>query len=193
MLISLFKLFQYEITTRQEKTGLSEYPLEKRNEFTCYFNYYVNECRLFDALKMINDTFNDVVLFILNILIDAFLVKYFNQEIRQKISLRNHNADNTDLLRMKKKVKRLVIANGVLYFGAHLPDFAITILRFSFRRAIANFCTYHISCDLINEEGNFFNSLSVVITFYLLLVFDRNFKESFDHLTGKFKSKLKLK
>lgn len=193
ILISVFKLFQYEITTRQEKTGLSEYPLEKRNEFTCYFNYYVSECKLFDALKIINDTFNGIILFSLNILIDAFLLKYFNQEMKQKISIRSQNADNADLLGKSKKVKRLVIANGVLFFVSHLPDFVISILRLSFRQAIANFCTYHISCDLINEEGNFFNSLSIVLTFYLLLLFDRNFKESFDHLKDNFKSKLKCK
>ncbi len=84
------------------------------------------------------------------------MLKYFNQVINHKISLRNPSADNTDLLNKKKKVKRLVIVNGILFFISHMPEFIIAILLLSFRDKITHFCTNQIPCDLLNEEAQFF-------------------------------------
>jgi hypothetical protein len=116
--------------------------------------------------------------------LDLFMLKYFNQVIDHKISLRKSNADNTDLLNKKKKVKRLVIVNVILLFFSHMPEFIIAILLLSFRDKITHFCTNQIPCDLLNEEAQFFNLISIMCTFYLLLIFDRNFEESF-HLRVK--------
>jgi hypothetical protein len=121
------------------------------------------------------------------------MLKYFNQAIDHKISLRNLNADNTDLLNKKKKVNRLVILNGILFFISHMPEFIIAILLLSFREKITNFCTHQIPCDLLNEEAQFFNLISIMCTFYLLLIFDRNFKESFHSRVKQLKTKLNIK
>ena len=121
------------------------------------------------------------------------MLKYFNQVIDHKISLRNPSADNTDLLNKKKKVNRLVIVNGILFFISHMPEFIIAVLLLSFRVKITHFCTHQIPCDLLNEEAQFFNCISIMCTFYLLLIFDRNFKESFDARVKQFKAKLNIK
>ena len=144
-------------------------------------------------LKIVNNSFNDIILFIFNIALDLLMLKYFNQVIDHKISLRNPSADNTDLLNKKKKVNRLVIVNGILFFISHMPEFIISILLLSFRDKITHFCTHQIPCDLVNDEAEFFNLISIMCTFYLLLIFDRNFEESFYSKLKQFKMKLNIK
>ena len=154
-----------------------EYPLEIFNPLKCKVPHF--NCKLFDTLKIINMSINDIIFFVLNIFFDLFLLKHFNAAIDHKISLRNHNADNTDLLNKKKKVNKMVIANGIVFFISHLPDFIVTILILVFREKVSFFCASQFSCDLINDEAKFFNLISIVSVFYILLIFDRNFKESF--------------
>jgi len=193
-LISLFKLFQYEIIWKKNnRDSLADYPLEILNELRCFFEEYKSRCKFFDSLKIVNNSFNDILFFVFNIALDLFMLKYFNQAIDHKISLRKSNADNTDLLNKKKKVNRLVVLNGVLFFISHMPEFIIAILLLSFRDKITHFCSNQIPCDLLNEEAQFFNLISIMCTFYLLLIFDRNFKESFHSRVEQLKAKLNIK
>jgi hypothetical protein len=194
ILISLFKVFQYEITWRKDSIDSSaEYPLEIYNEMTCSLTRFTSKCKLFDSLKIVNNLFNDILFFVFNIALDLFMLKYFNQAIDHKISLRKSNADNTDLFNKKKKINRLVILNGILFFISHMPEFIIAILLLSFREKITHFCTHQIPCDLLNEEAQFFYLISIMCTFYLFLIFDRNFKESFHSRVKQFKAKLNIK
>jgi hypothetical protein len=194
ILISLFKLFLYEVRWRNGNIGgFAEYPLEYFSEITCLISDFISRCKLYDALKIVNNSFNDILMFIFNIALDLFMLKYFNQVIDHKISLRNPNADNTDLLNKKKKVNRLVILNGFLFFISHMPEFIIAILLLSFREKITHFCTHQIPCDLLNEEAQFFNLISIMCTFYLLLIFERNFEESFHSKMKQLKAKLNIK
>jgi hypothetical protein len=194
ILISLFKVFQYEITWRKDSIDSSaEYPLEIYNEMTCSLTRFTSKCKLFDSLKIVNNLFNDILFFVFNIALDLFMLKYFNQAIDHKISLRKSNADNTDLFNKKKKINRLVILNGILFFISHMPEFIIAVLLLSFREKITHFCTHQIPCDLLNEEAQFFYLISIMCTFYLFLIFDRNFKESFHSRMKQFKAKLNIK
>ena len=99
--------------------------------------------------------------------------------------MRNSNADNSDLLAKKKKINQMVIVNGVVFLVSHMPEFVVTILLLVFRKNLFFMCSYVFSCDLIIQEAEFFNSISIVCTFYVLLVFDRNFKESFYNILKK--------
>jgi hypothetical protein len=101
--------------------GSAEYPVEYYSEITCLIHVFTRGCKLFDVLKIVNNSFNDILLFIFNIALDLFMLKYFNQAIDHKISLRNDNVDNTDLLNKKKKINRLVIFNEILFFISHMP------------------------------------------------------------------------
>ena len=74
-----------------------------------------------------------------------------------------------------------------------MPEFIISILLLSFRDKITHFCAHQITCDLVNEEAQFFNLISIMCTFYLLLIFDRNFEESFYSKLKRFKTKLNIK
>jgi hypothetical protein len=79
------------------------------------------------------------------------------------------------------------------FFISHMPEFIISILLLSFRDKIIDFCTNQVPCDLLNEEAQFFNLISIMCTFFLLLIFDRNFKESFHSRVKQLKTKLNIK
>jgi len=181
-LLSLFRLFQYEIITWQYAKGYVEFADEPVNENICERERGSPNCKVIDTLKIVYISFNDIVLFVLNLLIDILLVKYYDKQILRKIQMRNANADNSDLLAKKKKINQMVIVNGAVFLVSHMPEFVVTIIMLASRKSIMRFCTYIVSCDLISQEAEFFNSISIMCTFYILLIFDRNFKESFHHI-----------
>jgi hypothetical protein len=184
-LLSLFRLFQYEIITWKYAKGSFDFPLESVSEVLCVRETNWLNCKVIDTFKIVYKSFNDIVLFILNILIDILLVKYYNKQILKKIKMRNANADNSDLMAKKKKINQMVIVNSVVFLVSHMPEFVITILLYVYKRKIERFCRFFFSCDLISHEAEFFNSISIMCTFYILLIFDRNFKESFHHIFKK--------
>jgi hypothetical protein len=184
-LLCIFRLFQYEIITWEYAKSSFDFPLESVSESSCLRGINLFNCKVFDTIKIVYRSFNDIVLFVLNILIDVFLVKYYNKQILKKIQMRNSNADNSDLLAKKKKINQMVIVNGVVFLVSHMPEFVVTILLLVFRKKLFFMCSYVFSCDLIIQEAEFFNSISIVCTFYVLLVFDRNFKESFYNIFKK--------
>ena len=188
VLISLFKIFQYDVNTLYD---MEEFPSEFYSEFRCLYDMYKSKCVLFDILKLINKSFNDIFFFLINIFLDFLMLKHFNKEIEHKMQLRNHNEDNSDLIKKKKNVNRMIIANSTIFFFSHAPEFLVSALLIFFRKKIKPFCTFQLSCDLINEEAQFFNSTSIVLNFYVFLTFDKNFRESFHCLIGK--SKLNTK
>ena len=104
ILLSFFKLFQYKIVWNQDSM-ISEYPLENVNQFDCACKgcfkdnlEYLAACKSFDTLKPVNDIFyfintifNDILFFILSLVLDIYLLKYFNQSIEHKILVRNRD------------------------------------------------------------------------------------------------------
>ena len=132
-----------------------EFPVDYLNEIICLNDEFNSKCKFFDTLKLINKSFNGISFFVLNIIIDLFLLKYFNKDIGEKIRLRNHNADNSDL--MKKNTNRMILSNGIIQIVSHLPEFLVTVLLLVFRRKISDFCGYLLSCDILNEEAQSFD------------------------------------
>ena len=82
----------------------------------------------------------------------------------------------------------MVIINSTIYFISHVPEFVVSVLLISFKKEIYKICGNQGICDLINEEAQFFNSISIMMNFYVLLLFDKNFRESFDNLKENLKS-----
>ena len=189
VLINLFRIFQYEI--KQFFDSIQIFPYEIFNEVLCnnaiVLGYKI-KCKLLDIFKLINKSFNGIFLFVLNFAIDVFILKHFNKDIDHKIEIRSGDADISDLIKKKKKVNRMVIINSTIYFISHVPEFVVSVLLISFKKEIYKICGNQGICDLINEEAQFFNSISIMMNFYVLLLFDKNFRESFDNLKENLKS-----
>lgn len=93
------------------------------------------------------------------------MLKFFNKEIHRKIQIRNANAEISDLIKKKKKVNHMVITNSAIFFISHSPEFVASVLLIGFKMRITEFCGHQPACDLINEEAQFFNSISIFIEF----------------------------
>jgi len=70
----------------------------------------------------------------------------------------------------------------------------MTLLLVVFAKSLSNFCNYKNSCDLLNDESEFLNLISIVCQFYVFKIFDKNFKISLSDLKANlrhfiFKSK----
>ncbi len=191
--ISLFRLFQYGINFQMRPE--LEFPYEIVNEYKCDESNNENDtlrfkCHLFDAFKIINKFFNDILFFVLNLVIDSLLLKFFNRDMQRKLRMRSPTLDSADLLKKKKKVNRMVFTNGFIIFVTHMPEFVVTLMLLVFRNRIANFCTYKLPCDLIDEEAQSLSLVSTVAQCFVFVKFDKNFRESFLDLYAKLIFKL---
>ena len=87
-----------------------------------------------------------------------------------------------EIEKCKKSVNRMILFNSLIYILSHLPEFTITLLLIVYAEKISNFCQNKFSCDLLNEEAEFFGLISIVCQFYVFKIFDKNFNTSFAHL-----------
>ena len=187
VLLSVYKLFQY----KPNRTHLpyKEFPYERNDEMECKMRGNDFECRLFNALKVLNSSLNDIVIFLLNILIDVCLYRRFRDHLEDKIRVKGHflTSEHHDELKSKQtRLNKMIVLNGIVYFIGHFPEFLTTLLLIIFSKKISNFCFYQFSCDLFNENASFFNVFSISFQFLLFLCFDQNFHTGFLELLRRF-------
>jgi hypothetical protein len=178
--LSAFKIFQYEINYNMDFS--KEYPMEIRDEKYCNSESHKFECKLFDAFKIANRSLNDVLFLILNFFIDIILLIKFKRHMNRKLGQINDSAQHKVIEKSKKNVNRMIFFNSLIYIVSHLPEFVITLILIIYARKISAFCKEKISCDLLNEEAEFFSLISMVCQFYVFKIFDNNFRSSFDDI-----------
>ena len=119
-------------------------------------------------------------------MIDLCLLKNYYKHLESKL---RHIVLGPDHLRniqkSKKNINRMIVWNSFIYLLAHLPEFVSTFLLISYAKAILQFCFDKISCDLINEEAEFFSLISIVGQFLIFLRFNKNFRASFVNLFSR--------
>jgi hypothetical protein len=189
--LSLFKLFQYGINVELEYH--KEFPFEIRDEVFCENFENKFQCKLFNVFKLVNRSLNDLLFVVLNILIDLFLLKRFKNHLNRKLKQISDSAQHKAIEKSKKNLNRMILFNSFLYVLSHLPEFIITLLLIIYSKKISNFCKNKFSCDLLNEEAEFFGLISIVCQFYVFKIFDKNFKKSFNNIksNGIFKHTIK--
>jgi len=191
-LLSSFKMFQYEANNLSYMR--KEFPFEIRDELYCMDKTNKLQCGLFNVFKIVNRSINDVLFVILNICIDLVLLAKFKKHMERKIRQINDLAQHRLIEKSKKNVNRMIFCNSLIYILSHLPEFTMTLLLVVFAKSLSNFCNYKNSCDLLNDEAEFFNLISIVCQFYVFKIFDKNFKISLSDLKANlrhfiFKSK----
>jgi hypothetical protein len=181
--LSSFKLFQYSVNIFLDVRR--DFPYEIRDEFYCKEANHSFECKLFNGFKIFHRVLNDILFVFLNVLMDFILIRKFkrhlNKKIDQIIDLNHHKL----IEKSKKNLNRMILYNSLIYVVSHLPEFFTTILLIVYAKTISNFCKFNFSCDLINEEAEFFGLISIVCQFYIFKIFDRNFSNSFNDLKRK--------
>ena len=187
ILISIYKLFQYDVNVEMDMD--KDFPYEIHNELKCLGNHAI--CVTFKTFKIFDKALNDICFFCLIFIFDALLLKYFDRELTHKIKMREKNADNSDLVKIRKNTNRMIIFNGLLFLGSHLPECLSTILLIAYSKKIIYFCSNTIyTCDLINEETQFFGFVSITCQLYIFLGFNKNFQISKNDLLKRFRQSL---
>jgi hypothetical protein len=187
---SFYKLFQYALNEMRESNSL--FPYEISNEKTCtYFlrNFHFR-CKIFKWLKFFDTLLNDLLFFILNVIVDIVLYVLFKKEIEKKKLVTSANVH--DLEEKQTDLNKMLLISGCVYFLSHFPQFLFTLLMIFNLESIVNFCLNKSSCDLVNEITSFFTLLIITFQFFIFLRFNHNVRNSFDDLKACFINKLKF-
>jgi hypothetical protein len=188
--LSIFKCFQYRINGYlSQKNTNKEFPFEARDERFCTNDeMHTFQCKLFNVFKIANRSLNDVLFVILNISVDLILLVKFKQHMDGKLRQISDVMQRHEIEKSKKNVNRMILFNSLIYIFSHLPEFTTTLLLIVYAEKISNFCLNKFSCDLLNEEAEFFGLISIVCQFYVFKIFDKNFKSSFSQIISHFNS-----
>ena len=184
-LFSLFKLFQYRLN--ENLSTFKDFPYEIRDENFCDRDedWVKFQCGLFKAFKLLNTILNDILLVVFNIIIDIVLLRNFHLILNRKLRHIIDIEHQMKILMSKKKMNRMILFNSFLYVFSHLPEFTTTLMLIIYAKSILNFCRNTLSCDLMNEEAEFFCLISISCQFYVFRLFDKNFRTSFFDLKSK--------
>ena len=186
-ILSTFKLFEYKIDRHEFAFGNFDFPIEKRSFIYC--SRQPNECKLFTAVKLAYNFINDVLFYLITILVDMLLLKNLKEKFQKKKKLvKKFNEDDEN---NRKRINKLVFINGLVYLIAHLPEFLTIIMLTVFKKKMESFCLNQMTCDKFNEVAQFFNYFSIILQFFINIEFNKQFKESFILIKSKLNARKK--
>ena len=180
-LLSIFKLFQYQVN--DIFNSLKSYPLEKYDIGECFFN--ISYCHLFRYLNLINQFIKDILFFVLNLIIDVFLLRNSVKNFRNKMKIGSNKLNLNAAIKSKKKITRMFLMNGLLFIIAYTPEFTTRILLLLFENELYQFCNMYISCNDLNDIAEFFTFLSISFHFFIYRKFNNNFNDKFAILKSR--------
>jgi hypothetical protein len=187
-ILSIFKFFEYK--TNDDFDISKELPMEIRDYQHCLVSTNHFQCKLFKILKISNRSLNDLLFVILNVLIDVILLIKFKKLMDIKLHQIEDIVQRKLIEKNKQNVNHMILFNSFIYIISHLPALTMTLLLIIFSDAISIFCNNRSSCDLLNEEAEFFGLISIVCQFFVFKLFDKNFKMSFNEIKLKLFAKM---
>ena len=125
----------------------------------------------------------------ISVCIDVGLIRFSNQNIERKKRLfADGNAQDMDrAIKLKEKINKMIITNGLLFFVSHLPEFAMTVLLLAFEKQFANSCSENVSCIEMIDVAQAFNFVAMSLQILVLKHFDKNFRKSLENILDKMK------
>ena len=194
-LLSLFKIFETKkndpYNTFDIRFPFDAYDIDYCSEDSLsYSPSFMVKCRVFNILNMINNIVNNVLFLVLSLIIDALLIVFARNYLRQKKEL-VHEQENAhehikEAISMKEKVNKLVLTNNIMYIFSHFPEFITTVLLIVYSKRLASFCFDLFACSDLIEISQSFNFLSIALQIFVFVDFDRNFRASLLDLKSKF-------
>jgi hypothetical protein len=192
---SMFKLFEYKPNEAYSSFD-TNFPYNRYDSKYCqhtdvmlqyytFFNYYPPECTIFPILNLVNNILNNILFLFVSFLIDFLLVRFANKNYQHKKQLFHDKKHINEALEHKKKIKKLVITNGVLYSFSHIPQFILTLLLIVSKRELEFFCYFYFSCTEMNDLFETFGFISISLQFFVYNHFDLNFHRSFKDLISR--------
>jgi len=154
----------------------SRNPFNSKN-FNLKQSFYI-KCQVFKWLNIVNNILNNVLFLFISTIIDICMIRYSNKVINEKRAINCPHL--AEAIKFKNKLNKMIITNGTLFFSTHIPEFVVTLIV-SFRKSpdFVNFCSIHFDCNDLIEMAQAFHFISISFQFFILLIFDHNFKNSF--------------
>lgn len=190
LIISTFKLLEYKTDDFSfQQVGVKDFPSEKRTLVYCIeFDYRLNECGLFNGIKLFNSLINNIIFFILTIILDIVLLNGITDVIRHKKKV-IENLKLEEEEKKKKKLSIMILINGIVYIISHLPEFLTMTLLIIYQRDMSEFCLQRIRCDKLNEMAQFFNYISIILQFSINKNFNKIFSETYQEIINRIKKR----
>jgi hypothetical protein len=104
-----------------------------------------------------NNILNNIVFFFISIIIDVGLIRFSNQNLQRKKRLFSNESSTSlnEAIKLKQKINKMIITNGILYFLTHIPEFALAIFTLRIDSNFSAYCMYRFSyCLAICTEDN---------------------------------------
>jgi hypothetical protein len=133
---------------------------------------------------MISNVFNDLIFFLVTIIVDVALILNLRKVIKKKKKIINYFKEKEEEKKCKH-LKKMLIINGIIFIFSHLPELLIRLLLFVNNRSLIAFCLFDFRCDKLNEFGDFFNFISIISQLFINLKFNKLCNESYQNLKAK--------
>ena len=185
IILSLFKLFQYDVNYIYNYN--KSFPYEIYDVNNCKSANY--KCVLFRTLKLVNDFIKNILTYLLIILIDLVLIKNIRNDLKNKIKVSQSKKVIDTAIDSLNNVNRMVLINSVLFFLAYSPEFFTNILLIAFNNYLYLFCTGYISCNDFNELVAVFNFFSLSFQFFIFKRFNKLFRLNYHEFLQSFRIK----
>ena len=182
LLISLFKIFEYQIN--EIYLSVKSFPYEKYDIGNCEKSDFT--CMLFRVLNILNDFMKNVLIIFLNAIIDIILFKNSKENLKIKKKLTTDDDKLAPAIELKNKLNRMIFINGIIFIIAYLPEFSAYIILNVYEKELNIFCMQYMSCREFTEFAQIFNYVSFFLQFFVLKKFNRNFNEKYVYLKNEY-------
>ena len=176
---SIFKLFEYRINEVYSSFD-KNFPYNRYDLKYCKFseNIYMDlefGCKLLPILNLINNILNNILFLFTSLFIDICMIRFSNENYQRKKKLFHDKKHLNEALEFKRKIRKLIFTNGMLFLMSHTPEFISTVLLIGFEKKMKYFFFYYLSGTEINEIFETFSLISISLYFFVFKHFDHNF------------------
>ena len=178
---SSYRIFEYSINLANRGPA-SDFPRDDC-EYIQYSTLPVlSKCRFFAVISTLNTIVNDMVFVVMSVFIDVGLIKFtnLNLERRRRLFSDPDASALVQAVKLKERINRMIVTNGVLYVISHVPEFVVALLFLV--------CPKYLDSTQradVAEMTQAFNFVVIGTQMFLFMRFDRNFSASMRNLFHK--------
>ena len=117
-----------------------------------------------NVVNMFNIILNNILFYFDSIIIDLGLIRFAKQNLEKKLHLLSLGEihDVNQAKKLKEKVTKMIIVNGLLFFVSHVPEFVVTLVVLALHTQLANKCMNEMSCVEMIDIAQTFNFLLMI-------------------------------
>ena len=153
---------------------------------------FLLRCKIFPILNLINSLLNNIVYLCVSVLIDILLIHFTNNNLKHKLHLTNDAKILNEAIKFKRKVNKMIVVNGILYFVSHAPQFVVILGFFVLKKKLNGFCYFYFQCDDFLEILQTFSLVVISFSFFIYKKFDNNIRASYTDIMKRLKSKKQI-